>query len=315
MKINVKHLQHFYWVAKLGTYSRAAEQLGLSEPAVHRSVRSLENGCGVQLLSRERGRLRATHAGRILQEYGERINALHAAALESVAELVTPRTAVVLFGVSRIFAVSVGRCLARWKSEYPDTQVGVVGGLRGELYVRVLESEIDFAFAAVGGLPAGLTSDSVAFQDEVIVVGPAGHPLAKRRAVSPMELSKERFVTSLPGTTAHSMLVEMAEKLRVRLNIVAEVGQSEIELELVAAGYGIGIRSRHLVDEAIRGGRLSVINIPGFPRKVLYGFVFRSGAALSREARSLISHLRSSLIEEGWPTVQLKALELDFPTG
>ncbi|MFH1485270.1 MAG: LysR family transcriptional regulator, partial [Chloroflexota bacterium] len=303
-KMNVKHLQHFYWVAKLGTYSRAAEQLGVSEPAVHRSVRSLERSCGVQLLSREKGRLRPTHAGRILQEYGERFNALQLAAEESVAELVTPRTAVMLFGVSRIFAVDVGRCLARWKSTYRDAHVGVAGGLRGELYLRVLEGELDFALASVAGLPAGLTSHSVAFQDEVIVVGPRGHPLAERRVVSPTELSKERFVTSMPGTTSHSLLLEMAEEMRTRPNIVAEVGQSETELELVAGGYGIGIRSRHLVQEAIRQERLSVISVTGFPRRVLYGFVFRSAVPLSKEAGALVAYLESALIEEGWRTVR-----------
>ncbi|MBI2909109.1 MAG: LysR family transcriptional regulator [Chloroflexi bacterium] len=304
MKINVKHLQHFYWVAKLGAYSRAAEQLGLSEPAVHRSVQNLERECGVQLLCREKGRLRATHAGRILQEYGERFNTLQLAAEESVSELVAPRTAVVLFGVSRIFAVDVGRCLARWKSEYPDAHIGVTGGLRGELYVRVLAGELDFALASVAGLPAGLTSSNVAFEDEVIVVGPAGHPLSKRRAVSLAEISTERFVTSMPGTTAHSLLLEIAEETRARLNVVAEVGQAETELELVAGGYGIGIRSRHLVEEAIRQGRLSVIAVAGFPRRVLYGFVFRSAAPPSKEARALISYLESALTDEGWQTVR-----------
>ncbi len=301
MKMNIKYLQSFYWVARLGSYTRAAEQLNVSESSIYRSVRYLERACGVELISREKGRLRVSHAGRILQEYGERIHSLHSAAEESIAELVAPRRSVVLFGVSRPFAIAMARSLAGWKTEHPDGRVGVVCGVRGELHVKVLEGELDFALAAVVGLPAGLTSGDTAFEDEMVVVGPAGHPLSKRRAVSLDELSNDRLITFLPGSSSHSILTEIAEETRTRLNIVAEVDQWEIGIELVAAGVGISVRSRRSVAEAVRLGRLSTIPVTGFPRRVPYAFICRSGALLSAEARSLTDYATACLTREQAP--------------
>lgn len=295
--MNVKQVQHFYWVAKLGTYTRAAEQLGVSEPCVHRSVRSLERKCGVQLLSREKGKLRPTHAGRILQEYGERVNTLDAAAEESISDLVAPRASVVRFGVSRPFALAVGRCLATWQ---PKGRLVVMGGSRGELYLKVLEDELDFALTSTARLRGGLSAGDAVFEDEVVVVGRPGHPLAKRRLVSLAELANERFVTTLPGGSAHSVLMGIGEEMGVRLNVVAEVGQAETELELVAAGVGLGIRSKYVVAQYVHQGRLSFITVPGFPRRVPYGFIFRSGGVLSKQARSVLQHLTAHLASE-WP--------------
>ncbi|MBI2909008.1 MAG: LysR family transcriptional regulator [Chloroflexi bacterium] len=295
MKISGKHLQSFFWVLRLGSYRRTAEQLDISQAAVYRSVRSLERSCGIQLIRREGGKITPTHAGRVLQEYAERIETLHSAAEESIAEMVRPRSPVLLFGVTHNFALDVARCMGGWEPQDPNLRVAVVVGLRGELHTRVLEGEMHFAFASAIGMPPGLAVGDAVFEDEMVFVGPAGHPLSKRRVVSLAELSQERLVDFLPGSTSHSILMEIAEKTGARLNIVGEVDHTEVGIELVASGFGISVRSRRTAAESIRLGRLSEIPVVGFPRRIPYGFVFRSEAPLSEAARSLIEHLTACL--------------------
>lgn len=294
--MNLKQVKYFYWVSKLASYSRAAEELDVSEPCVFRLVQNLEHSLRTKLLIREHGRIRPTRAGRVLQAYAEKIDILETEAERSVLELAKSPDGMVLFGVTRPFADIVADSLASWKSSRPDVRVGLAVDMRNELYIRVLDGELQFAFAPTLALPSGLTTLQGDYHDEVLLVGKANHPLAKRRTVSIAELGEESFITSFPNSVTYGLLLDEGEKSGIRINVSVEVDRADTLARLVVSGMGIGVVSKHVVREAIRCGLLSVINVRGdLLDKIPYGFVFRSGSTLSEEANSLIAVLSKDI--------------------
>ncbi|MBI2910336.1 MAG: LysR family transcriptional regulator [Chloroflexi bacterium] len=295
--MNLRHLKYFYWVVKLGSYARASEQLEVSEPGIYRAVQSLERWCGIQLLSKDKGKVSATHAGRVLYDYAEKVDSLEKEAEGSIAELVTPRQGCVVFGTTHPLAYATARHLSAWKLERPDLRLGVVIALRNELHARLLAGELDVALAPTASLPSGLQTHQDVFYDDVLFVAPPNHRLAQRRAVSTQELLREPIITSFAATVVYSMLSEMGEELGAKPNISIQVDHSGVKAELIAAGAGIGLASRYVVAEAIQQGRVSVLNVQGFPYSIPYSFIFRSGVPLSSDSSSLVSYLSSRLKE------------------
>ncbi|MFH1484651.1 MAG: LysR family transcriptional regulator, partial [Chloroflexota bacterium] len=258
--MNLRQLRYFYWVSKQGSYARAADELGVTEPCVYRAVRSLERSCGVQLLAARKGRVTATHAGRILHDYAQRIEALHTEAEYSLAELVTPRQGCLVFGTTHPFALALTPHLASWKSVEPKTRLSIVLDKSIDLYASLLEGQLDVALAPVLSLPAGLYSDERVFYSDLVFAGPPGHPLSLRRVVSPAEVLEEQLITTFAATVNYDVLTGISEELNSRLNVSMQVDDPVLMVELVAAGAGIGLVSKYLASEAVRQGRLSIIN-------------------------------------------------------
>ncbi|MBI2906707.1 MAG: LysR family transcriptional regulator [Chloroflexi bacterium] len=293
--MNLKHLKSFYWVSKLGTYSRAAEQLSLTESSVYRGVQSLERTYGVQLFSRDKGRVRLTPAGKLLYDYAEKIDALEGMADQLMSEMVTPAF---VFGTTTLVAHVVGRCFAAWKSERPELRVGLVCSYSSDLYTRILAGELSFAFAPSLNLPTGLHSVETGFHDEVSFIARAGHPLSKRRLVSLSELAQEQVVSTSPATLTRHLLMEISRETGIRFSISIIVDNVTLLLDLVGAGAGIGLASKLNAAEAVKEGKISFITVEGMPRFIPWGFVMRQGVPLTEEANSLMLHLRSCLAPE-----------------
>ncbi|MBI2910111.1 MAG: LysR family transcriptional regulator [Chloroflexi bacterium] len=293
--MNLRHLKSFYWAAKLGNYSRAAEQLGVTQPAVFRAVQTLEKAYGVRLLCRETGKLALTNAGQMLFSYAEKIDGLEALADQLMGET-TPLAFV--FGSTPLLTQAICESVIEWKLEHASTCIGFLSSESSDLYAHLLSGELAFAVAPIVRLPPGLVEDGLGYRDEVGFVAKCGHPLSKRRAVSLEELAAEEFVTTFPTTAVHHLLMQISEEAGLRFKIAMVVADAGQALQLVAGGVGVALVSKTRSAEAIKEGRICPISVKGFSRFIPYGTVTREGMALSGDASSLLSHLRASLQEQ-----------------
>ncbi|MBI2908616.1 MAG: LysR family transcriptional regulator [Chloroflexi bacterium] len=293
--MNLRHLKCFYWVSKLGSYSRASERLGITEPSVFRAVQNLQRSHRMQLLRRDSGRLVLTEMGRLLFNYAEKIDAFEVMAEQLLGSGIAPEFA---FGSSQVFARSVSRCFAAWKLQHPDTCVGFWRTHSNDLYSRVLAGELAFGFGPIAQLPIGLASIEIGYGHEVGFLAKSDHPLCGRRSVSMVELARENFVTPFPTTYYHRLLDEIAEKAGVRFNVSVVVNENKLFVDLVAAGTGIALLSKADASEEIAEGKVAFLEVEEFSCWVPYGLVVREGASLSGEASSLLEHFRLNLKRE-----------------
>lgn len=164
--------------------------------------------------------------------------------------------------------------------------------------MRVLAGELDFAVAPGVGLPSGLDYVDGGSRDEIVVIVPKGHPFSRRRIVSVAEVAKEPLVTTSPPSVTYSSLREK-DKIDGPLEVSMSADDQQTIDRLVSRGAGIRIVSRRVSHRSIEEGRLSVVNVPGFPRMIPHGFILRTGSVPSPETNSLIARLSYFVNEHG----------------
>lgn len=258
-------LQAFYQVARLGNFSRAAEVLHRSQPAVSRQVQGLEAALGFPLLAERRPRVTLNDAGRALYAYAERILHLCGEAMQSMNELRN-----LDYGQVRLAASTtpggyiLPAVLARFCRRYPgiDVHLAVVRSAQVARMVSLGEADI-------GVLSEGMTGPEFFVQpfvrDELVLVARAGHPLAGTEA-DPGRLVSETLLLREEGSGSRSAVEAYMERTGVRFGRCLTLGCSEGIKRGVTAGMGLGFVSRSAVDGELSSGQLLVVRGHAVPR-------------------------------------------------
>lgn len=287
--MNLNQLVHFYAVGKTGNYSRAAQELDVSQPAIYKSVRSLERACGLKLLERQGKGVSLTKGGRVLFEYAAQIASLNDAAQQAIAEESGPMSGHISIGTgTRIGGYLLPDILGRWISEHPYVTLSIIQGQHQRLRELLLQDRLDFLLSADSQRSAGLVTQ-VIFSDSLVVVSRAGHPLERLSIIPLRLLAKEPFIAPLTGSPTREELDQIQSQYGVGLRIAVEVNWHFMIKQLCLAGVGIGAVPKSIVMREIENKELSVLNVEGFPRGRRYFLVRRAGKVLTAEMRSLLA--------------------------
>ena len=253
--INLAQLRAFYQVARLGGFSRAADVLHLTQPAVSRQVQALERSLGVRLLA-ERGRpVELSDAGRVLYQYAEDILSLCGEATRTIEELRTLERGRVRLAASTTPAgYLLSPVLAQFGRRHPGIDVEVAVACSAEVARLVSAGEVDLAVLA--DAPAGrrfflqpLT------EDEVVLTCPVGHRLAGRTA-SPADLVQETLLLREPGSGTRAAVETFLAAAAVSPTRIITLGSTEAIKQAVAAGMGVAFLSRLTVAAELAAGSL-----------------------------------------------------------
>src|SRR5947209_18104035 len=177
-------LASFLEVSKLRSFSRAAEKLYRTQPAISAQVGLLEQEGGEKLFDRSATKVQLTPAGEILQGYAERLLGLQKEALQAIAELnQTPRGKLHIGANEATCLYVLPKTFARFKQLYPLVQISIYRNFSHKILQKVQEGAVDLGIVT---LPQTASNMEVIpmFRDEVQVVVPKNHPLAKNRRVS-----------------------------------------------------------------------------------------------------------------------------------
>ncbi len=190
-------IEVFIEAVKLKNFTRVGEKLGLTQPAVSHAISGLEKDLGVKLFVRDRGGLQLTHHGQVAYEECLAIQA-HA---QRLYEKVAPARKLVEghLRVGTLNSVSVSflpKIIRRFNQTYPQIEISLFEGKDEELIQWIESGTLDFAFTT---LPAGSLASDFVVQDEMMVVLPVGHPLAKAKALTLQQIRHEPFVMSAGG--------------------------------------------------------------------------------------------------------------------
>ncbi len=286
-------LGSFLEVAKLQSFSRAAEKLFRTQPAISAQVRLLEQECGEKLFDRSSKKVLLTPAGEILFRYAERLLAMQKEALQAIAELnQTPRGKLHIGANEATCLYVLPKTFARFKHLYPLVQISIYRNFSHKILQKVQEGAVDLGIATLPLAAQNLEVIPV-FRDEVQVVVPKTHALARNKSVTVEEFAEHPLILPKTGHT-RVVIDRLLRAHRYRLQISMELASVETIKKFVGAGLGISLISRTYVQPEVAAGLLKLIPLEGQKIYRELGLVYRRDRYLSLPAKVFIEVVRES---------------------
>ena len=257
-----RRLQVFHAVAKQMSFTKAAETLFMTQPAVTFQIKQLEEHFNTRLFERGHGRIALTPAGEIVLEYAERILALSSELETRLREMTGRLSGPLLIGASTTIAeFLLPRVLGEFKSQHPEVQPKLVVANSEAIENRVAEHTLDIGLIeAPSHLPSLLTQ--MCCEDELQVIVAPAHPLAKAKTVTPKQLIAYPYVSRESGSGTREFTDLYFRKAGVNptdLSVVMELGSPEALKGVVGTGLGFAILSKATVAKEQKLGELVAV--------------------------------------------------------
>jgi len=254
----------FEAVARHLNYSRAAEELRLSQPGVSIHVKQLEAHAGLPLFEQLGKKIYLTSAGHQMLHYGRSIIQQFKEADEALAALKGIRG-----GRLNIAVISAGDyffpgLLAEFCRRHEDVTVRLTVNNREEIVRQLEENTTDLTVLLRPPENPDMIADAFAPQPHVIIAAPA-HGLARKRHISLQSLVNEAFIVRERGSDTRLAMEELLAESRVKFNVTMEIRSTETIKQAVIAGMGISFLSAHTLGRELEAGRLAVLDVEGFP--------------------------------------------------
>ena len=264
-----RRLQVFHAVAKHLSFTKAAEALFMTQPAVTFQIKQLEEYFDTHLFERGHGQISLTETGRVVYDYAERILGLSAELDARLKDMTGQVTGPLLIGASMTIAeYLLPQVLGEFNARYPGVVPRLLVANSETVQNQVAEHSLDIGFIEGDSLLPSLVTELVC-EDELLVVCAPSHPLAKLKSVAPSLLVQHAYVSREPGSGTREVSDHYLEKAGLApdsLQPVMELGSPEALKGLVATGRGFAIMSRATVIKETQLGLLAAV--PLSPRLV-----------------------------------------------
>ena len=283
----LRQLRAFCFAAELGSISRAAERLELTQPSVSLQIQTLERELGVTLFERRGPRIRLTSDGQ----------ALHAMAQTMVANIDDLPTQFAKGSQSLeggYLDIGAGQSstlyllpslLERFMAQHPRVQVRLHNLSVGDMLEALRTDRMDFAVGAVLDLPNELRYQAI-YSYGLSLITPPDHPLAERDVISTRDLANQDYIIPPQDMTTWRLINLVFEQQALQYRVKLEVGSWEAVKRYVSLGFGIAIVSNVCLAEA--PANLAIRSLPDIFPKRTYGAISRRGRALSAPARRFL---------------------------
>ncbi|HLW05412.1 MAG TPA: LysR family transcriptional regulator [Azoarcus sp.] len=259
-----RRLQIFAAVAKHGSFTRAAEHLFMTQPAVTFQIKQLEEEFSARLLDRGHGRVSLTPAGKIVHDYAERILDLSEEMETRVAELTDDLAGPINIGTSMTIAgYWLPMVLDEFKQKYPDVIPRVVVGNSLSTEERVSTRELDLGFIEISADQPNVRRLTAA-RDELMLICAPNHPLAALESVKPEDLLPHSLINRDEGNSVRDLTEKWCKAGGVNvseLKISAELGSLDSVKQLVIRNMGYALASRAAIQHELREGSLAAVHL------------------------------------------------------
>lgn len=290
-----RRLQVFQTVARLLSFTKAAEELHMTQPAVTFQVRQLEEQYNTRLFDRTHNRISLTEAGRKVYESAIHIFELYAEMDNAVRELTGDVGGVLILGASSTIAeYMLPVLLGDFKKKYPEVSIRLKVSNSDGIVNQVENNTID-----LGVVEAPVNNKNLVVEqcrtDELVLIVPPGHELATRDKVSPKELIDYPFICREEGSGTRGVMLESMSAdggSAGDLNIVMELGSLEAIKGAVEAGMGISVLSSATVVKELKLGSLMAIKLDP-PARRPFSFVHQKQKFRVRAMDELLNFARN----------------------
>ena len=297
--MDVRDLQVFLSVAKHLNYTRAGEEVNLSQPSVSVRIRQLEINLGIKLFEQLGKKIALTEAGAALVPYANRVIAAVKDAREAIEEIQGLERGSLSIGASTTPGMYlIPKIIARFKRQHSKIEIHL--GIRDTRQVEegVIRNDFDFGF--VGGHLAGDEVNVLPWlTDSLVLIVPPSHRLARKRAAHAEDLQKEGFIFRESGSATGAAVVSHLKKCDLQVNAVMEMENPESVKKGVQSGLGIAFISRFAVEAELKAKTLVAVRVRGLEINRELKIVYRKDKHLSRAARTFIKMAREAPILGG----------------
>ena len=257
-----RRLQVFYTVAKLLSFTKAAETLHMTQPAVTFQVRQLEDHFDTRLFDRTHNKILLTDAGQKVFFYAEKIFELNTEMEHSLRALSEDTSGTLSIGGSTTIAqYTLPLLLQGFREKYPDLSIKICEANTDGIVAKVESSMIDLGIVEAPVTNQDLDID-VFRSDELVLIVHPNHELAKKDSVKPSDILGLPFITREEGSGTKSVIFDYFTKNNIdrnSLNVCMELGNSESIKGAVETGIGVSILSKTTIDKELQLNRLSFV--------------------------------------------------------
>jgi DNA-binding transcriptional LysR family regulator len=291
--MELAELRVFLAVAKEGSFSRAAEKLFRTQPAVSLAIGRIEASVGQPLFVRGARPVRLTDEGELLRGYAERLLNLREEARKGLSDLRGLGRGELSLGVNESSIHALLPALARFRKRHPGVRIAVHRTFSRDIPNEVLNYRLDLgAVSFVPREPKLVATESL--RDELTFVVPPKHKLAKRRSVDVAELGGETFIAHIVESPFRRRVIELFARHRTPLNMTVEMPTIESIKRFVQMGMGVAIVPRMCVRWEVERGLLTEVRIKQLKMPRHLYLISRRGARLSHAATALVQVLREA---------------------
>jgi DNA-binding transcriptional LysR family regulator len=285
MHLTLRQIEVFNAVARHRNYTRAAEELHLSQPAVSMQIRQLEASIGLPLFEQVGKRIHLTDAGEHMFSYGRNITGLLGeveGVFESIKGVESGNLTISVATTASHFAT---RLLAEFSKQHAGITITLDVTNREALRRQLENNEPDLV--VMGQPPTGVDVEASAFtENPLVMIAPVDHPLAGQKNIPLSHFANEHFVVREPGSGTRGATQRFFDEHGVPFNTVIEMTANEAIRQAVEAGLGLGVVSIHTLELELETGRLVILDVQDFPIMRHWYVIQRKGKRLSPAAQA-----------------------------
>ena len=291
MNITLRQLKVFERVAKRLSFTRAAEELFLTQPAVSMQIKQFEEAVGLPLFERLGKKIYLTQAGAELYQLSRNIAQQLDEAEQLIEELKGTETGRLNVSVANTVHYFAIRLLGEFCRRHPKVRVSFKVTNRKGLLQNLEDNEADLLLMGQPPDTQDLEAESF-LKNPLVIIAPAGHPLSGKKSIALKELSNETFIMREIGSGTRNSVERFLAERGVHLTVSMEMNTNGAIKQGVEEGLGLGIVSIHTLERELEGGRLVVLDVESFPIMRQWFMVHRAGKRLSAIATQFADFVR-----------------------
>jgi DNA-binding transcriptional LysR family regulator len=286
--MDIRDLEVFLSVAKHLNFTRAGDEIHLSQPSISVRIRKLEEELGIKLFEQLGKRVALTEAGQMLVPYARRVVAALDDARHAVEEFQGLERGTLRIGASTTPGMYlVPKFIATFKLKYPKIETRLEIKDTRQIEGEIIRNEFDFGF--VGGHLVGNEVEVMPWlTDEIVLVAPNGHPLTQKKWARLSDLKGEQFISREQGSATRAAVEDKLRASGLELATVMEMNNPEAVKKAVQSGLGVAFLSRHAVETELKAQTLAAVMVKDLLLNRELKIVYRKDKHLSRAARAFI---------------------------
>lgn len=290
MHLTLQQLRLFESVSRLGSYTRAADEFFITQPAVSIQIKRLEEQVGLPLFEQVGKKTFPTAAGKTVYAASlDIINRLEGLRI-SIEELKGTVKGALQMSVVSSAKYFLPKILGGFLQSYPDVEPKLKFTNRARVIDRLMSNDDDFV--VMGQIPKHENLQAYPFLNNILgIVAHSDHPLANKKNITLKELAKQRFLIREAGSGTRYVFDQLLQEHGIEIEPYMELGSSEALKQAVMAGLGIAVLSLHTVQLERDVNKLTVLDVEGFPLKRRWYAVHLKGKKLSLVAQTFLDYI------------------------
>ncbi len=280
-------LRVFHAVATERSFSRAAERLARTQPAVSLAVQKLENELGEKLIDRSGKELMLTDAGQVVFEYARRFENLQREMENALAELRDNAAGRLIIGANESTTLYLLKHIQRYRRLYPKVRVQVRRSLSSKIPSQLIDGDLELGVISYDPMDDRLECEVIYTDHLAFVVSPR-HRFAGRESVSITELGMETFIAHNVVSPYREVVLREFQRYKVPLNMDVEMPTVETIRKLVQRNEGVAFLPRMCVEQELEQGTLREVRVEELHVERKIRLVYPRRRVLSHAARAFL---------------------------